>query len=322
LFPDLEAPRLWPYHQNETGADAPASAEKPERAFPLPQIFGVGRGEPAAAKSPQPIQPINLDPAGTAKPVTAQPETRLSPGSAVWEDEMQQLIALIEAEASSWSGAKSGTLPRAELRKQIGLRMLYLIADDPQRAHLAIPGLSADEQEFWTGLFLSLSESLNESRLTDSGERATKTLAQLRNAIHHLRQAAHLELRNVSFCQRINGFGNYEPFELNRFAPGEAVLLYGEIRNFNSEPTMEGLYRTALRSTVEISRVDGDGQVLDRHNFGATQDLCRNLRSDYYHSYQLDLPNHLTRGPHLLKLTIQDEISGKIASEQIRFEVK
>ena len=234
---------------------------------------------------------------------------------------MSKLISLLEAEASSVSATEDAH-SRIDIRKQVGLRMLYLIANEPQKAFQAIPGLPPEDQEFWTSIFQGLAEHLNQVGANDPAERATQTLAHLRNAAYHLQQTAHLRLRNLTFCQQINGFGNYETFPTNEFHAGQTVLIYSEIRNFKSIPTDDGHYLTRIRSTIEIYTTHDGQRLVDRNTYDPTEDQSRSLRTDYYHSYRLDLPANLVPGPHLVKVILQDELTGKQATESIHFIIK
>ena len=246
---------------------------------------------------------------------------RITPGAELWEEELDKLVSLMEAEASATGVASSGTLSRDELRQQVALRMLYIINDQPQLAMQPIPGLHSVDQEFWTSLFWGLSNYLNEKGL-DPTERSTKTIEQLRSATHYLQITAKLQLRNVSFCSQINGFGSFDQFETDVFSPGQPVLIYCDVRNFQSEASAEGFFVTKLRSTIEIYEGNQTGQLVDRNSFPATEDLCRSIRTDYYNSYRIDLPSHLNSGPHLLRLTVYDELSGKSATETMPFTVQ
>jgi hypothetical protein len=100
------------------------------------------------------------------------------------------------------------------------------------------------------------------------------------------------------------------------------VLLYAEVRNFKMEVTSAGRYRTSLKSTIEIVKSGNDGELIERRHFDATEDQSRSPRSDYFHSYKLDLPPHLTPGNYSLKLTLEDELSGKIGASSIDFLVR
>ncbi|SFJ46682.1 hypothetical protein [Planctomicrobium piriforme] len=322
-FKSLADPNwLWSHSPD---SDPTLPDEKPERTpFGLPTVLG-GHPRPEAAapipleEAPEPVVTAMAAPPARAPAVSPAVTPRLTPGSELWEDEMQKLISLLEAETSSLAGA---TADHEDVRKQVALRMLYLVQNEPQKAQQTIPGLPPNEQEFWTDLFLGLAEQLDHSGAIDPGERATQTMAHLRTAAFHLQQTARLRLRNVAFCQEINSFGNYETYPADEFAPGQTVLIYAEIRNFLSEPTQEGFYRTRIKSTIEIYTGGTERQLVDRSSFDATEDLCRTLRSDYYHSYRIDLPPHLGRGQHAVKLILQDEVSGKIATETIEFTIR
>jgi len=308
--------RLWPHAGNEPASQAEHSLApgKPERG---------SFGRPAARNRRDEIvtASANTSPATPSPQQTAALETRITPGSAFWEDDMSKLISLLEAEASSVSPAEDAN-SRIDIRKQVGLRMLYLVANEPQKAFQAIPGLPPEDQEFWTSIFQGLAEHLNQVGANDPAERATQTLAHLRTAAYHLQQTANLRLRNLTFCQQINGFGNYETFPANEFDAGQTVLIYSEIRNFKSVPTDDGHYLTRIRSTIEIYTTHDGQRLVDRNAYDPTEDRSRSLRTDYYHSYRLDLPANLTPGPHLVKVILQDELTGKQATESIPFTIK
>lgn len=315
----------WLWSHPPVEGEESAAGEKSERGpFGLPLVLGMHpRGEAphnSANTNAAPALPLEAPPRRLPVPPPAQGQ--INPGSALWEDEIHKLISLLEAETSSQGISDTAAEERQHLRQQVALRMLYLAADVPQKAQQPIPGLEPAEQEFWTSLFLGLAEYLEQEEIHDPAERATQMVAQLRTAAHQLQQSARLQMRNVTFCQRINGFGNYETFDANEFTPGQTALIYAEIRNFTSEPTVDGAYRTRIKSTIEIYSGGVERMLIDRSDFEATEDLCRTPRSDYYHSYRLDLPSQLSPGPHVLKILIQDELSGKLATESLYFTVR
>jgi len=129
-------------------------------------------------------------------------------------------------------------------------------------------------------------------------------------------------MRNLTFCQQINGFGNYETFSADQFSAGQTVLIYAEIRNFKSVPIEESYYLTRIRSTIEIYTTRDGQRLVDRSTYDPTEDRSRTMRTDYYHSYRLDLPANLSPGPHLVKLILQDELTGKQTTESLPFLVK
>jgi hypothetical protein len=62
--------------------------------------------------------------------------------------------------------------------------------------------------------------------------------------------------------------------------------------------------------------------LIERVDLPETVDICRTHRRDYFHSYQYTIPTKLTLGPHLLKLTVEDQLSRRIATYPLNFTVK
>ncbi len=252
--------------------------------------------------------------------------------SDAWSNQLRQLITVAETRADAARGGFLDIGPngppageasrRAYVESQVHLRLLYLMAGEQARAMQAIPGLDAADQEFWQQLLWGVSNYFDEGALPNRADRATQTVEQLRTAVARLQGEANLSLRNVAFCRKITSFGSYEKFERDEYEVGQPVLLYAEVANFKSvaQPS-DGLYRTQLKSALEIFRA-GEGQPLSKIDFEPTTDLCRSYRQDYFHSYELKIPSTLTLGPHVLKLTVEDVQTGKLATYTLNFTVK
>ncbi len=242
------------------------------------------------------------------------PDASAAPGP--WQPDLDRLIARAECGLAAMS---AGT--NEYRRQQVHLRLLYLVARSPERALTAIPSLDPADQEYWQQIVLAITNSLDAEEQLSARERAAQTLPPVNKALRQLREQADLTIRNSAFCEEISYFGNYKRFPREEFVPGQPVLLYAEIENFRSEPMPDtGEYRTLLKSRIEI--VGPDGKNWFNKNFAATEDLCRNPRRDYFHNYQFTIPERLRLGPHTLKLTVVDELSGKEATCAIKFMVK
>ena len=85
---------------------------------------------------------------------------------------------------------------------------------------------------------------------------------------------------------------------------------------------MAGQQRAILKSTIEIYKAGSAGDIVDRITFPATEDLCNNARRDYFHSYEFVIPQRASLGPHVLKLTVEDQLSQKIATYTLNFSVR
>ena len=295
----------------------PAIAPNQPGQVPLDRaVGGDGRVEPLGRLD---ILPSN------APPISGQGGAGLTSATlqgAYWQDTLQRLTSLVETEAAATQPGLSDSERLEYVKQQVWLRMLYLMAEQPQRAQSAIPGIDPSEQEFWTALFWAVSNYFDGQTMPDSQERAALTLEQLDYAQNRLQQIAALQLRNVSFCYKINSFGNFESWSRDEFSPGQTVLLYAEISNFESRPNAEGYFMTRLKSDIEIRRGRADGERVETNSLPVTEDACRSIRQDYFHSYTIDLPQNLTPGPYTLILRVEDEFSGKTAVHPISFLIR
>lgn len=288
----------------EEGANAVQRANFVPQA-PSPEESELTPGDPAAHAT---------DP--TVAPVAAPPAT------SSWKDSVPYLIALAEAEIQQLQLGATDAERQSYTEAHVQLRLLYLMAGRPQQALQAIPGLEPAEQEFWQQLLWGIAGHFDSQTYPDPADRATHTISQLAAAMQRLQQQSRLEIGNVTLCHKISGFGNYERFAKDEFSPGQPVLIYAEIYNFRSEVTPEGLSRTQLGSTIEIVKPGETEEVIERIPFPVTEDLCRTQRRDYFHSYEITLPQRLTTGPHVLRLTVEDQVSKKTTTTTLNFVVK
>jgi hypothetical protein len=299
-----------------------------------------GTGSPRASQASATSRATPTSPASNTTPVAAPPSGLASlpsrllgainplPGNgsrnialpANWHEELQKIVTAAASEAGQTSVGNSDAEKLAYIQKQVNVRMLYLLSGQPARSLEPIAGLEPADQEFWQQVFWGMSNYFDRAAIADPSDRATQTIAQLRAAVHKLQEKSKLELRNVSFCNKIENYGRYERFKRDEFTPGQPVLLYAEVDNFKSEPTADGPYRAILKSTIEI--FDSRGASVQKMPFQPTEDLCASPRRDYYNSYEFVVPTQISLGPHTLKLTVEDQLSQKVASYTVNFTVK
>lgn len=306
----LDAPGLFTGGANFAPLPAPNPSLPPGGSSSLLQVSATNAGSYPSPAMQGAIAAV-VDPlSGLATPAS--------------QADLQRLIAVAEADAAA---ARLGPHPtdadrRVYIAKHVALRMLYLMANQQERALQAIPGIDPGDQEFWQQMFWSVANYFDGQNVPDRGHRAALTATQLRTAVDRLQESAKLELRNVAFCHKIASFGNYERFDRDEFTPTQPVLLYAELSNFKSAPAAGGKYLTRIRSSIEIH--DAAGRQVMRIPTLETEDLCLNHRRDYYHSYEFSLPpaTKIALGPHTLKLIVEDLQSNKVTEETLRFTVK
>ncbi len=284
-------------------------------------------GRPTSESQPSPSSPTP-PPSGLASlpsrllgaiPLPGTGGSRNIALPANWHDELQKIVMVAATEAGQTSVGSSDAEKLAYIQKQVNLRMLYLLSGQPARSLEPIAGLEPADQEFWQQVFWGMSSYFDRSTIADPRDRATQTIAQLRVAVNKLQEKSKLELRNVSFCNKIENYGRYERFKRDEFTAGQPVLLYAEVENFKSEQVNDG-YRVILKSSIEI--FDTAGKRVVSMPFPPNEDLCASPRRDYYNSYEFSIPQQISLGPHTLKLTVEDQLSQKVASYSVNFTVK
>lgn len=280
----------------------------------------------------QGAQPLPVTPSGPQQMQVVGPQSvQLNPQpvpvatartNASSQDQLQQLISVAESEIAQLQPGSTPEEKQNYIERHVYLRMLYLMAGQHERALEAIPGIEPADQEFWQQTFWAVANYFDETAIPDPADRATQTVTQLRQATARLQEKANLKLKNVAFCHKIQSYGSYERFERDEYTPGRPVLVYAEIENFTSELTADGMYRTLLKSKIQIFKAGTNGDLVAEIPFDTTEDLCRNVRKDYFHSYKFEIPRNISLGPHIMKLTVEDEISQKVATYSQNFTVR
>jgi hypothetical protein len=131
-----------------------------------------------------------------------------------------------------------------------------------------------------------------------------------------------VNLTDLAFCHKISSFGNYLKYDRDEFTPGQEVLLYAEIGKFRSELIPEGQFRTLLKSKLEFFRDGKPQEPAALIDLPETEDLCRQPRRDYFHSYQFAMPETLTEGRYTLRLTVQDQLGHSETSRSLTLAIR
>ena len=106
-----------------------------------------------------------------------------------------------------------------------------------------------------------------------------------------------------------------------RLRPRRPATLKSKPATLPQKPN-DTLYRTQLKSSVEIHRLGPGGELVERFDFEPTEDYCHNHRRDYFHSYEFTIPQRISLGPHVMTLTVEDQQSRKVATYRLNFMVK
>ena len=260
-------------------------------------------------------------------PQTAQVPGQTSPAPTIpevtsSEDLLMQLIAARRQQLSGWPRSSEGMPLQPELfrRRQLDLRLLQLIADDPAAAMEAIDRVSSEEQEFWQELILSISRFRAPDEDLGRDEQMAQTVAQLRSAVQHLEILAPLSIRRADFCSQVHGFGSIETYLTNDFRPGERVIIYVELNNLESNLSPAGTWNAVVSGSLQI--LGDSSNEIEAYQLPTVEDQSTSLRTDYYHTYQITLPSHLHRGSYEVRLQMKDELGNRRVSCTLPFRIE
>jgi hypothetical protein len=287
-----------------------------------PDPFGLlkDREEPAAPDPESSLVPGSAD-AGpqTADLNTPQPTTKTEVPPE--NSHIQLAIEELEAELAAWPQKMTGEADRAAewRQKQTDLRLLYMIAGKSAESVRIIESLPEEEQEFWQSLMMSMNSYRDSSEDVDRTEQLTESLRHLRTASKKLQPLSRLTIQRSMLCDRIDGFGNVVAFPTSNFEPGQRVLVYTELQNFQSELTDDGKYRSEFAARIEFMR-EGDDEVLEKIQVLQIEDLCDVERTDYFQSFELTLP--ALEGKYRMRILLRDYLSQQVAESSLEFSVR
>lgn len=248
-----------------------------------------------------------------ASPIpTASHAIEMESADLAWQDHLAEAIDTMKQEVKPLPGSTE------ELQEHMRLRMLLLTAGREEDSLEPIPGASASEQDYWSKQLFAISTILDSERQPDMKQRAAGALVHLDQARARLGELASLQVRNLTFADKVDGYGLYEPHTDTKFHPGDQVTLYTEVENFRSESTKNG-FRTSLATSYEV--LDPQGRRVDGAQFPEVEDICQNPRHDFHMQYGLALPTRIYPGSYELRLTITDQLSNKIGHSAIPFEI-
>ncbi len=243
------------------------------------------------------------------------------PGNA--DELLQTLIAISEQELEQWPQAEdeSPLQPVEFRRRQLNLRLLRLISDDPAAASEAIETISPEEQEFWQELILGISKFRDPKEELSYDEHIAATIGQLQQAVQQLEPLASLAIRRLEFCSKIHSFGSIETFPSNTFGHGQQLLIYAEVDNLQDELSPLGTYRTSFSGTLEIWS-ESSAEPIKTWPLPPFVDESTTRRVDYYQHYRFSLPPHLPQGDYEIRIQIHDDISGRTVSDTLDFTIQ
>lgn len=210
-----------------------------------------------------------------------------------------------------------------ELAAQLDYQ-LYQFLHESQVPQLdVIAPLAAEDRAILSAVMDGLSNFRTNVR-TDGNMLAARKVRPLLDMADRLRAAADLRVPVTALCTRVDKFGVYDPIEPARFIAGKEhpVIVYCEVENFASQLNDKKLWETRLTQEAVLYTEAGMMVWEDAENRSRPIiDECRNRRHDFFMVKMIKLPANLSTGRYLLKVTINDQISQRIAETTVGIQI-
>ncbi|MGA3066303.1 MAG: hypothetical protein ABSF29_05590 [Tepidisphaeraceae bacterium] len=201
-----------------------------------------------------------------------------------------------------------------DLGAQLDYELLRFTRDETTPDLATISGLTSEDREILSALLDGINNFRNTVR-ADSNQMLGQKIQPLVDMVDRLHQQAELAIPVVALCTRVDSFAVYRPVPSCRFPAGQdnEVIVYCEVANFTSTQNNQQMWETRLRQEMTLYTEGGMAVWPEKSNAEMFVDLAHSRRHDFFIARRVALPQALTIGRYLLKVTITDPQSSRIA---------
>ena len=122
-----------------------------------------------------------------------------------------------------------------------------------------------------------------------------------------------IHILRVELCQRVQGYGVYEPFEDHDFLAGreQPIIVYAELDHFETQQVGKDHFKVRLTQEVILYNESGTLEVWRQPRVNI-EDESRNRRRDFFVVQLIHLPSGLGADRYRLKIRISDLANGSV----------
>ena len=207
-----------------------------------------------------------------------------------------------------------------DVSAHLDYQLFMFLRDEPVPNLSAMSSLPAEDRELITSFMDGMSNFRNAIR-ADANMLLSRKVRPLVDMADRLRSRADLSIPTIVLCRKVEGFGRYEPIEPARFVAGKAhpVIIYCEVENFTSQLNDGKMWETKLSQDAVLYTENGLPVWSNRDE--AFTDLARNRRRDFFVVKLVTLPDNLVIGRYLLKVSIVDQQSNRVAEANLPVQI-
>lgn len=207
-----------------------------------------------------------------------------------------------------------------DLSAQLDYQLLQFLRGEPVPQMKSLSGLTTEDREVLSAVMDGLSNFRSGVR-GDSNQMLSRKIRPLVELADRLRSQADLALPSAALCTRVDGYGVYEPVDPARFVGGRdhPIIIYCEVQNFSSQVNEKKQWETRLSQEMVLYTETGMPVWNDRSK--SIVDLSRNRRHDFFIAKKTKLPSTLTIGRYVLKLSVTDQQSNRVAETTVPIQI-
>ena len=127
-----------------------------------------------------------------------------------------------------------------------------------------------------------------------------------------------LAVQNAAFASRVRAWGDLDRFPVDRFRPGQELILYFELENLSAGESPAG-HTTCIDTVIRL--VGPAGEAIHDWSFEPIAETRKNRRRDYFARYVVRIPEGSPAGKCRLELTVTDTLAGTSTQTAVPLEV-
>jgi hypothetical protein len=211
-----------------------------------------------------------------------------------------------------------------DLGAQLDYQLLRFVREESTPELAEVAQLSLEDREMLSALMDGLTNFRNCVR-AEGNPMLSRKIQPLLEMADRLRSETELSVPTIALCTRVDSFGVYKPLRSARFAAepdrDNEAIVYCEVANFTSVQNADKMWETRLRQELVLYTDAGQRVWPDKPNEQLFVDLARNRRHDFFIPRKIKLPATLAVGRYLLKLTLTDDQSHRLAEATTPLEI-
>lgn len=207
-----------------------------------------------------------------------------------------------------------------DLSAQLDYQLLLFLQDQSVPELTSLTSLPTEDRELMSAVLDGISNFRNTLR-QDNNMLLSQKIHPLTDLADRLRAQADLSIPTLTLCKQVDGFGRYEPMDAHLLAGQDnQAIIYCELANFSSQ-LKDDSKQWQTDVTQEAVLYMDTGEQIWTDKVQQITDQSRNRRHDFFLRTLVTFPHTLTIGRYLLKVTIVDKQTNRMAEASLPIEI-